>query len=242
MRTAKVVANEMGVSQSTAYDRLALLLGRGLLRKEGRAYAPSREGLRIARPDHDTLGNLMFWLCDDLGCDSAEARNLALAFLFRLPVRQIRALADRRALCAAISRAGAPAGGALAALPYGGHRVRVFVHPGGGVETPAVELRRSAVCVSDGKSRCVLELSADHVRRIVLACERRRGAAALLQFLSGGVWTPACETAGRFHIRGDALAQGGERSENGGLVARVRVRAAIDARHTPAEAELVLRF
>jgi hypothetical protein len=241
MRTAKIVADAMGVSQQTVYRRLGPLLDRGFLVKDGDVYAPSGEGQRIVRIDRDTLGNLMFWLCDDLACNDMKARKLALDFLFRLPIEQIRVLANIRASRAALARAGAPAGGALAALPLGRHRARVFVQALG-AENPGVELRRPAVCISDGKGKCVLEPDAEHVRRIVLACGRYRGSGALLWFFANGIWIPARKTAGRFHIRGDALTPDGELSENGEIVARVRVKAAIDARHTPAEAELVLRL
>jgi hypothetical protein len=240
MRTAKIAAEAMGVSSSTIYDWLDPLLDRGYLFKDGNLYIPSKEGRRVVSIDRDTLGNLMFWLCDDLACNDMKARKLALDFLFRLPIEQVRALANHRALCAALARAGAPAKGALAALSRGRHEARVFAQPTDDPETPAVGLRNPAVCVSDGNGNCALELSAEHVRRIALTCGRRRGSQALLWSLSDGVYTEASETAGRFHIRGDALTPGGELSENGEIVVRVRVRAAIDARHMPAEADLVL--
>ncbi|MDR1246456.1 MAG: hypothetical protein LBK57_05445 [Clostridiales Family XIII bacterium] len=241
MRTAKIVADAMGVSQQTAYRWIGSLLDKGFLFKDGDAYAPSAEGQRIVRIDRDTLGNLMFWLCYDLRCTDDEARKLAMSFLFRLPIKQVRVLANLRASLAALALAGAPADGALAALPRGRHEAFVFVQPVG-AENPGVGLRRPVACVSDGEGNCVLEPDAEHVRRIVLACGRYRGSGALLWFLAGGIWIPARKTAGRFHIGGDALTSDCELSENSEIIARVRVRAAIDARHTPAEAELVLRL
>jgi hypothetical protein len=242
MRTAEIAADAMGVSSATVYRKFGLLCDKGYLLKDGNLYMPSKEGERIVRIDRDTLGNLMFWLRDDLRCTEDEARKLALSFLFRLPIEQIRILANLRASRAALARAGAPAKGALAALSGGRHEALVFARPADDIKTPVVELRKPAVCVSDGNGNCALELSAEHVRRIVEACGRRRGSQALLWFLSDGVYTEASELAGRFHIRGDALTPDDGPSEDGGIVVRVRVRAAIDARHTPSEAELVLRL
>jgi hypothetical protein len=143
---------------------------------------------------------------------------------------------------AALAHAGAPAKGALAALSRGRHETRVFVRPEGDGEDPCIPFRKSAVCVSDGKGNCVFELDAEHVRRIAAARGRRRGTATLLWFFADGVLTETRETAGRFHIRGDALTPDDEPSEDGGIVARVRVGAAVNSRHMLTEAELVLHI
>jgi hypothetical protein len=196
---------EMGVPRSTAYLNVGLLTDKGYLVKNGEVYNLTDRGRRFAETDRETFDNLVFWLWRDLG-DEKLARETAASFLFRQPVETMRLLANTEASRTALALAGAKGSGALAALPWGRHTAWVFARSAGDSAAPGVLLRRPAVCVSDGDGNCALELDAEHVRRIVLACGRRRGPCALLWFLADGVWIRARETAGRLHVRGDALA------------------------------------
>ncbi|MDR2295583.1 MAG: hypothetical protein LBD95_02195, partial [Clostridiales Family XIII bacterium] len=74
-RTMRKLVAAMSVPRSTAYYNIRLLADRGFLVKRGGGYALSDKGLSVVALDRDTLGNLMFWLRDDLGCDEAEARR-----------------------------------------------------------------------------------------------------------------------------------------------------------------------
>jgi hypothetical protein len=241
-RTMRNLIGEMGVPGSTAYGNVGLLTDKGFLAKGGEVYSLTDRGLAVVETDRDTFDNLVFWLCADLGYGDDEAFGLATGFVFRLPIASVRRLADTGASRAALDRARGPGRGALAALPRGRHEARVFVRPASGTTGPGVLLRSQAVCVSDGEGGCALELHAGQVRRIVLALGRRRGTEALLWFPADGAWIQARETAGRLYIRGDALTPEGGPDKDGGIVAHVRVGAAISEKHAPTKAELVLRI
>jgi DNA-binding Lrp family transcriptional regulator len=242
-KTMRRLIDLMGVPRSTAYYRVNRLRDRGFLTEKGCAL--SEKGLAVIDMDRDTLDNLMFWLRDDLGCDKAEARRIAIAFLLRTPISAVRRLAVVRASQTALSRAGRPARGSLAALPPGRHDAAFFVYRGGNADRAETEdghrTRRSAVFIVGKNASCALELCAAHVRRIA-AIAMPHGCRMIprrLLYARNGDMIECGAFAERRHIRGDAVES--RVAADGRLTGRVRVFAE-NANGERFPAEIVLDF
>jgi hypothetical protein len=243
-KTMRNLMDIMGVPRSTAYHNVNRLREKGLLAGRGGAYALTRKGLAAVGMDSDLLANLVFWLTDDLGCDAETVYRVALNLLYRTPIRFVRDLADVRASGAALSRAGAPARGLLAAPAPGRHDADFSVcGADGGTDEEgeiAADPQRPAVFIAGRNGDCCLELYAPHLRRIAAAMPggKRTMPKRLLYELAGGM-TECCAFLERWHIRGDAVT--GFALPDGKLAGRVRV-AAENARGECCEAEITLRF
>jgi hypothetical protein len=241
-KTTKAVADEMGVAESTVYENTATLRSRGFLRKDGGEYALTEKSMWILHKiDRDTFDNLAF-LLRRLGCGESAATREALASVLRGPIVPMRRIANRGASLAALFRAGTPAGKHIDSLPPGRHDADFAVNSirpekGGTTRIPAVFV------VMDGL--CALELRETHIRRIAAEAmpHGNRILPRRVLYVAGDKaahgLVPARETAGRWHIRGNAVTGGF--AEDGTLTGRVRV-AVENARGERYPAEIALRF
>jgi hypothetical protein len=207
-KTAKAVAKEMCVSESTVYENTAPLRDKGFLRLSGGSYELTEDGLGILRKtDRDTFDNLVF-LLRRLGCGEAAATREALASVLHGPIVPMRRIANRGASLAALLRAGTQTRKPFASLPDGRHDADFVVRePGGaGKATDDGKTRRPAVFIV-GDGLCALELYDAHIRRIAAVATGVRALPKHVFYMIGGESRIAevKNTAGRWHIQGDAV-------------------------------------
>jgi DNA-binding MarR family transcriptional regulator len=243
-RTLAALAGYFDVNRSTAFDVVAALEKKGLVRKDTRKDTNeiqlTAQGRAAIAPLWERYEDSVVFLREDMCYTDREARELALFFICHVPQDLAGAAAGRQIARHAARRVRFVKNEALSGVPDGVYQTDFTVFRPEkpvmsmgdiGFRKPARLLFFNRCCALELRSRTIRYQNRETGRLI-------RGQLDRLCFRREGAWHEAHENSGRWLIPGDAIRL---RRGDAGLEGSVRIRARATACGMPeSEADVVL--
>ncbi|MDR2671690.1 MAG: MarR family transcriptional regulator [Oscillospiraceae bacterium] len=239
-RTLAALAGYFNVSRSTAFDVVAALEKKELVRKGENEIHLTAAGQKAIAPLWERYEDSVVFLREDMCYTDREAQELALFFLCHVPENLAGVAAGRQIARHAVRRVRLAKHEALSDIPDGVYQTDFTVFQPEktvtsmgdiGFRKPARLLFFNRCCALELRSRTIRYQNRETGRLI-------RGQLDRLYFHQAGAWHEVREDSGRWLIPGDAIHL---RLGDGGPEGSVRIRARAAACGMPeSEADLVL--